>query len=524
MAELPLVGGLLDLRPCKLSPKLPPPPPLPMPARRSPSRSQAATAAIASPRRAVPELHSTTHLADGSIVFHFGHPPAEEPGPEEACPDRGRADASASSQPQLGVAGAILLDDPAPVDEPNPYMAAAGSEISLASSDAGPVEAPEQAISSIVGVEAEAGLAGGRAVAADEPGPANCGNEVELGVRARGTVEAGVTGPASLEGIEEAEADAAASSEGSTSQNFDTDVDTEYSGSSGDEQGATEFGVPIPAAGEVRNLVDLEKEISEGRISDRRVPVAKSSLVLMSGAAILPHPSKVGTGGEDAYFIAHNGWFGVADGVGQWSFEGINAGLYARELMDGCKKIIMDNEGEAELTPEQVLSKAANEASSPGSSTVLIAHFDGQFLHASNIGDSGFLVVRNGKVYTKSEPMVYGFNFPHQIEKGVDPLKLVQNYTIDLEEGDVIITATDGLFDNVYEQEAAAMISRSLQADLKPTDMAEHLAARAHEVGRSGAGRSPFSDAALAVGYLGFSGGKLDDTAVVVSIVRRSEV
>lgn len=28
------------------------------------------------------------------------------------------------------------------------------------------------------------------------------------------------------------------------------------------------------------------------------------------------------TGGEDAYFIACNGWFGVADGVGQWSFEG----------------------------------------------------------------------------------------------------------------------------------------------------------------------------------------------------------
>ena len=46
--------------------------------------------------------------------------------------------------------------------------------------------------------------------------------------------------------------------------------------------------------------------------------------------------------------------------------------------MYGCKKIITDNEGEAEFTPEQVLSKAANEASSPGSSTVLVAHFDGQ--------------------------------------------------------------------------------------------------------------------------------------------------
>jgi serine/threonine protein phosphatase PrpC len=44
-----------------------------------------------------------------------------------------------------------------------------------------------------------------------------------------------------------------------------------------------------------------------------------------------------------------------------------------------------------------------------------------------------------------------------------------QNYAIDLEEGDVIVMATDGLFDNVYEHEVAAIISKSLQADLKPT-------------------------------------------------------
>lgn len=55
-------------------------------------------------------------------------------------------------------------------------------------------------------------------------------------------------------------------------------------------------------------------------------------------------------------------------------------------------------------------------------------------------------------------------------------------------------------------------------------EIAEHLAAKAQEVGRSAAGSTPFSDAALAVGYLGFSGGKLDDIAVVVSIVRKSEI
>jgi serine/threonine protein phosphatase PrpC len=43
-----------------------------------------------------------------------------------------------------------------------------------------------------------------------------------------------------------------------------------------------------------------------------------------------------------------------------------------------------------------------------------------------------------------------------------------QNYTINLDEGDVIVTATDGLFDNVYEEEAADIVSKSLRADLKP--------------------------------------------------------
>jgi hypothetical protein len=62
------------------------------------------------------------------------------------------------------------------------------------------------------------------------------------------TVEAGVTGPAVLEDFEEADAVVAASSEGSTSQDFDTDVDTKSSVSSGDEQGAPGFGISIPAA------------------------------------------------------------------------------------------------------------------------------------------------------------------------------------------------------------------------------------------------------------------------------------
>lgn len=44
-----------------------------------------------------------------------------------------------------------------------------------------------------------------------------------------------------------------------------------------------------------------------------------------------------------------------------------------------------------------------------------------------------------------------------------------QVYTVELDEGDVIVTATDGLFDNLYEQEIMAIISRSQEAGASPT-------------------------------------------------------
>uniref|UniRef100_J3LKW0 Protein phosphatase n=1 Tax=Oryza brachyantha TaxID=4533 RepID=J3LKW0_ORYBR len=405
----------------------------------------------------------------------------------------------------------------------------------------GVAEASNWNVSSEVGVEMERGLddrnglAEGELVSSVDGGGAEkiskmTGVLSEEGVdRTETALEPCVASVGSVmrvkEGVDRMETnlDDSEASDSSTAQDSDTDVETESSSSSIEEQD-TGYGVHNPHKEQSICEVARGNKSLEVKRSDRMSSVGLPTLIVSSGAAMLPHPSKVLTGGEDAYFIACNGWFGVADGVGQWSFEGINAGLYARELMDGCKKVVMESQGAPGMRPEDVLAKAADEARSPGSSTVLVAHFDGQVLHACNIGDSGFLVIRNGEIYKKSKPMTYGFNFPLQIEKGDDPFKLVQKYTIDLQEGDAIVTATDGLFDNVYEEEIAAVISKSLEASLKPAEIAEFLVARAKEVGRSATCRSPFSDAALAVGYLGYSGGKLDDVTVVVSVVRKSEV
>lgn len=48
--------------------------------------------------------------------------------------------------------------------------------------------------------------------------------------------------------------------------------------------------------------------------------------------AVLPHPEKAETGGEDAFFVTSHGQgaFGVADGVGGWNLEGVDPSRYSR--------------------------------------------------------------------------------------------------------------------------------------------------------------------------------------------------
>nr|GEU32998.1 probable protein phosphatase 2C 62 [Tanacetum cinerariifolium] len=243
--------------------------------------------------------------------------------------------------------------------------------------------------------------------------------------------------------------------------------------------------------------------------------------VLSSGAALWEHPDKALTGGDDACFVAGSKWVGVANGVSEWSFEGTNPGAYAKELMRTCEDIVLDTGNVPVTNPVELLCRGVKETSMSGSSNVLIANFDGQALHVANIGDTGFLILRHGAIHRKSSPLLHEFHFALQVEDSDDPLQLVEEHTIELEEGDIVVSATDGLFDNLYEREIAMIVSKSLQAGMKPEDIANILATRAQEVGRSTSVRSPFSDAAQTAGYTGYAGGKPDNVAVIVSLVER---
>ena len=52
-----------------------------------------------------------------------------------------------------------------------------------------------------------------------------------------------------------------------------------------------------------------------------------------------------------------------------------------------------------------------------GSSTACLLSYDNEtsLLHTANLGDSGYLVVRDGKVVARSRDVMHYFNCPYQL-------------------------------------------------------------------------------------------------------------
>mmetsp|Transcript_27452 Transcript_27452/g.53459 ORF Transcript_27452/g.53459 Transcript_27452/m.53459 type:complete len:306 (-) Transcript_27452:63-980(-) len=240
---------------------------------------------------------------------------------------------------------------------------------------------------------------------------------------------------------------------------------------------------------------------------------------------ILAHPHKK-NGGEDAAFICTDAnTVGVADGVGGWAEKGIDAGAYARNLMDNAKQLATALKSAADeksipLDALRVLVGAHRVTRDPGSATACVAVFEGSTMRATNIGDSGFAIIRQRELCFKSPPQQHSFNFPYQIGFGsdADHPAMADRFEVELRSGDVVIMATDGLFDNVFDKQLCHMVSEAQDKGLTPQQTASNLASFAQRLGMTAVVRSPFSVAAANAGYL-FMGGKLDDTSVVVTYV-----
>ncbi|KAL8823686.1 MAG: hypothetical protein Q9191_005637 [Dirinaria sp. TL-2023a] len=195
------------------------------------------------------------------------------------------------------------------------------------------------------------------------------------------------------------------------------------------------------------------------------------------------------TSGQDAFFVSRIGnsssmAFGVADGVGGWSESGIDSAYFSHGLCEHMIRVAENTEAAEKdlLSAQKLLQKAydavvADESISGGGSTACVAvGSDSGHLQVANLGDSGFAQLRLNAVHHYSNPQTHAFNTPYQLSIippkvlararifGGDPLS---DYPVDasvtthqLRHGDVLVFATDGLWDNLNSTDVLRIASR----------------------------------------------------------------
>jgi protein phosphatase PTC7 len=90
------------------------------------------------------------------------------------------------------------------------------------------------------------------------------------------------------------------------------------------------------------------------------------------------------------------------------------------------------------------------------------------------LGDSGYMLIRNKQVIFKSSAQSHRYNAPYQL--GCTPPELLEHdlyrdrpedsvcQTHRIKSGDFLIVSSDGLFDNLYEDEIAMIITNHIQS------------------------------------------------------------
>jgi len=259
---------------------------------------------------------------------------------------------------------------------------------------------------------------------------------------------------------------------------------------------------------------------------------------------VIPHPDKVSSGGEDAYFIYERFGFGVADGVGGWSDGGVNPADYSRHIM----RITAENL-ESDLDPKTALDLAHSKTRIPGSCTACLVKMDGVTgdLSVLNLGDSGMVILRENNVLARTTPQQHFFDCPRQLAafpehcESTDYPRDGEFLSLTLQEGDLIVMGTDGLWDNVFDAEMLNFTSNQYGRRKTVDELCEGLARLAQRNSLNEEISSPYSKAALAEGYDvswfeklikakivdwrvqwgTLTGGKVDDITVIVAKVKK---
>lgn len=265
------------------------------------------------------------------------------------------------------------------------------------------------------------------------------------------------------------------------------------------------------------------------------------------------------TNGDDALLVSEN-LLATNDGVGAWARRPRgHAPLWSRLIVHFIG-VAAEKDGyganEQGQTPDLVryLDEAfegTKEALSPpneweGTTTVTAAvlHWKSNseekpILYVTQLGDSKGMVVRpsNKEVVFGTEEQWHYFDCPRQLGTNSPdtPRDNAVLSVVEVEEGDIVLTMSDGVTDNLWEYEIADNVVKAFEKwqiaageDARPPlaeamkYVANELVLAARAIAEDSFAESPFMERAVEEG-LAIEGGKPDDISVVAGLVQRKK-
>jgi serine/threonine protein phosphatase PrpC len=235
---------------------------------------------------------------------------------------------------------------------------------------------------------------------------------------------------------------------------------------------------------------------------------------------------------DDAKFLTAND-FGVFDGVGSWNKIGVDCGKYTSSLASSCRSMLSVERNsvgrlyrssrKSEINLVQVLNFAQENAKRNdlvGSTTVCMVSIDEvqRYANILNLGDSGTYIFRRPKenaakssrsisscadLVFRTEAKQHFFDTPFQIGNS-NNIPSATNYfselngeslitstkygsipfdkpsdssvfSVPLEVGDVVLVATDGLFDNINTNDIMKIIVDNIFMNIKDISDSESI-------------------------------------------------
>ena len=246
------------------------------------------------------------------------------------------------------------------------------------------------------------------------------------------------------------------------------------------------------------------------------------NIELETASEILPHPKKVKWGGEDALFIQGR-TFGVFDGVsGTKKIKGMP--LYSKTLATTLQKFCRSHQEQhtEPITAEKWIDflwdagKYTKDVAT-GSTTAVVASIgQDNILRVVNMGDSALVVIRNGKIISRTKDTGKSFNVPCQLPFCSPRIDTnTSELTEEIFPGDIILAGSDGVFDNLSEESICAIVEHS-GSNATASLIAKAIIKKTHEVSRDKMAPTPIAKVYKEMGKGTGFGGKKDDMCCVV--------